>query len=136
MNLFQVPIQFVERAWADGAHNLSQAVEKSQGEITADQLKLILTRGERILVGVAEEGQTPVGWAAVSVQQLPNLRTLYVYAIYAPGATGPEAFGLLKQYAKDNGCSEIRGACDDAVQRLWERKLGAQKVYTVMRIPV
>lgn len=136
MKLFQVPVQFVERAWADGAHNLSQAAEKSQGEITPDQLKMILTRGERILLGVGEEGTPPTGWAAVSVQQLPNVRTLYVYAIYAPGSTGPAAFDLLAQYAKDAGCSEIRGACDEGVQRLWERKLKAQKVYTIMRIPV
>lgn len=97
---------------------------------------MILSRGERLLIGVREPGGPPLGWAVVTVNQLPNLRTLYVWDIYAPGATGPEAFRLLKDYAKANGCSCIRGSCDDAVGRLWERKLGASKVYSVYQIEV
>jgi len=133
MNLFQVPLQYVERAWRDGASKLSDAIEKAQGEVTADQLKMLLTRGERSLIGI-RSGEEVVAWFAVNVVQEPNVRHLYVYAIYAPGATGQEAFGLLAGYAYDAGCSEIRGACSDAVLRLWTRKHKAQKLYNVMRI--
>lgn len=134
MKLFHVSPAFIDKAWRDGAHKLSEACEKSCGEITADQLKLMLSRGERQLIGVGEE--SIVGWAAIQIQQLPNKRVLYVYSIYAPGATGPEAFGLLKQLAVENGCSSIRGACNDAVSRLWERKFGAKKLYQTMEIEV
>lgn len=135
MNLFQVPVQFVDKAWRDGAHKLTAAAEKSGGEITGDQLRLILTRGERILLGVGDETGVS-GWAAVSIQQLPNLRALYVYSIFAPGSTGPEAFSLLNKYALDNGCSCIRGACDEAVGRLWTRRFDAKPVYTIYEIEV
>ncbi len=133
MNIFQVPVSHVEKAWNDGAHNLSEAVLKAGREITPDQLRLILTRGERILLGVGDDTQIS-GWAAVQIQQLPNLRVCYIYAIWAPGSTGPEAFSLLKKYAVDNGCAVIRGACNDAVSRLWEMKFQAKKVYQIMEI--
>ncbi|MCM3900182.1 MAG: hypothetical protein ND866_00595 [Pyrinomonadaceae bacterium] len=75
-----------------------------------------------------------MAWAAVQVQQLPNIRILYVYSIYAPGSTSPEAFALLKDLARSEGCTTIRGACSEQVARLWERKLQAKRLYTTMEI--
>ena len=135
MNIFQVPVEFIAKAWRDGAHNLSEAVEKAQGEITTDQLRMILMRGERSLLGVSD-GEKTVAWLVVGIQQLPNVRVLYVYSIYAPGGTYKAAFDMLAGYAKAAGCSEIRGACSDAVLKLWERKFKAEKLYSIMRIHV
>jgi hypothetical protein len=135
VNIFQVPIAFVDKAWRDGAHQLSEAAEKSGGEITGEQLRLILTRGERILLGMGDETQV-TAWAAVQIQQLPNLRACYIYCIWAPGSTSAKAFELLKKYAADNGCSCIRGACNDVISRLWQIKFKARKVYTVLEMDV
>ena len=136
MHIFQVPLQFVDKAWRDGAYNLAEAAEKSSGEITGDQLRLILSRGERLLLGMANDATQVVAWAAVSIQQLPNLRACYIYSIYAPGATGVEAFELLKKFAQDHGCSVVRGACNDAIARLWRIKFKARKAYTVVEFDV
>lgn len=130
MNIFQVPVEFVGRAWADGAHTLSKAADKAAGEITTDQLKMILMRGERALLGISDGEKTAV-WMAVGVDQLPNVRTLFVYSI--AGEATAEAFSCLAAYAKAAGCTEIRGACSDSVLRLW-RKFEAEKVYNVFRI--
>jgi len=135
MRLMHVAPAHVDKAWKDGAHNLAEACKWATREITPDQLKMMLARGERQLV-VLEESGIMVAWAAVQVQQLPNIRVLYVYAIYAPGSTGPEAFSLLADLARSEGCSEIRGACSEAVARLWERKLKAERLYSIMSIPV
>jgi len=136
LKLFQVSPAEIDLAWKQGADKLAEATKRAAREITASQLKMILSRGERTLIGVRDEGGPPLGWAVIGIHQLPNIRTLYVFDIYAPGATGPEAFNLLKQYAKANGCSVIRGSCDDAVGRLWERKMQATKVYSVYEIEV
>ncbi len=135
MELVQVPLAFVAKAWNDGAYNLVKAAERAKREITGDQLKMLLLRGERTLVGIVDN-ETPKAWAAVQLQGLPNLRTLYIYSIYAPGTTGPEAFKLLKDYARQNGCETIRGACDEAVGRLWNRKFGAKPIYSVYEFEV
>jgi hypothetical protein len=94
---------------------------------------MLLSRGERQLLAL-QEGSEFKAWAAVQVQQLPNIRVLHVYAIYAPGSTGPEAFQLLADLARSEGCSSIRGACVEQVARLWERKLRARRLYNVMEI--
>lgn len=135
MQILRVAPSHVDRAWRDGAHKLSEACKWALREITPDQLKLLLARGERTLYAL-EDGGKMVAWAAVQVQQLPNIRVLHVYSIYAPGSTGPEAFGLLADLARSEGCSEIRGACTEAVARLWERKLKAERLYSIMSIPV
>lgn len=96
---------------------------------------MMLSRGERTLVA-AMDSSGPKGWAAIQTQQLPNVRVLYVYAIYAPGATTPELFEQLAKMAKADGCSEIRGACNEAIQRLWERRFSARKLYTTMAIDI
>lgn len=133
MELFQCTPAQIDQAWLDGAHNLSEACKLASREITIDQLKMLLARGERTLIGV-RDGAIVKGWAAIQVQQLPNIRTLYVYSVYAPGATGPGVFDQLKQYAKANGCSVIRGACNEAVSRLWVRRFDAKPLYTIMEI--
>ncbi len=134
MELFHVSPAFIDQAWADGAHQLSKATARATREVTPDQLKMILARGERLLVGVREEHGPPLGWAVLSINQLPNIRVLYVWEIWSPGATGPAAFKLLANYARANGCSVIRGACDPAIARLWSMKLGAKPIYQIMEI--
>lgn len=136
MELFVCSPAFVDAAWADGASTLAEATKWADREITPDQLKMMLARGERVLLGMREGTEKPCAWAAVQVQQLPNIRCLYVYAIVAHNNTGPEQFDKLKEYAKANGCTTIRGACSDAIGRLWERKLKAQKLYAIYEIEV
>lgn len=135
MELFICTPAQIDQAWSDGANKLEEACKLASREITIDQLKMLLSRGERTLLGVRDETGIK-GWAAIQIQQLPNIRVLYVYSIYAPGATGPRVFEQLRQYAKANGCSGIRGACNEAVSRLWARRFDAKPLYTIMEIPV
>ena len=125
----------IDRAWADGAHQLAEACKWASREVTPDQLKFLLARGERTLLGLRVNGR-PVAWAAVQVQQLPNLRILYIYSIFAPGSTGTDAFAKLAEYAKAHGCTTIRGACSEPVGRLWERKFSAKPLYAIYEIEV
>lgn len=135
MNLFVVPTHLALKAWSDGAHKLTEAIEKAKGEVTPDQLRMLLARGERQLIGI-EDGGTVLVWFAVTVEQLPNVRVLYIYAAWAPGAVTAEVFAPLADFARDAGASEIRGASNDAIMRIWRAKLGAEKLYNVFRIEV
>jgi hypothetical protein len=130
-----IPPKFIDAAWKEGAHRLAEACDKSAGEVTPDQLKMLLSRGERILAKVTAASGA-VGWLALSVQQLPNIRTLYVYAAQGPGATGQECMDELKALAASEGCSAIRWSCGPGVQRLLAVRHGARPIYTVMEIEV
>jgi hypothetical protein len=128
LELFQCQPAEIDKAWREGAHKLSEACKWASREITPDQLKMLLARGERVLIGMREDGEVK-GWAAVQVQQLPNIRILYLYSLQGAGVCSEEGFVLLKQYAEANGCSAIRGAVRASVMRL-ARKFGATELYT------
>lgn len=127
--------KFIDAAWRDGAHLLAEACEKSAGEVTGDQLKMLLSRGERQLLRV-DTPSGAVGWVVISVQQMPNMRALYVYAAQGPGAADVDAFAILRQIAQEEGCSAIRWSCGPGVQRLLAARHGAKAVYTVMEVEV
>lgn len=125
MQLFKVPPSHIDAAWRSGAHLLGEAAPTTD-EWTPEQLKFQLARGEIDLLGASGKA-----WVAVRVLQFPNVRSLWVYAIYAPGAASRGAFEALEAYAKEQGCSRIQGGCGEAVARLWGR-LGFKRAYEVM----
>lgn len=128
-----IPPAFLDRAWKEGASALGKACDRAKEEITGDQLKLILSRGERTLVRLAQ-GNEVAGWAVVEAQQLPNVRVMYVWSLYAPHHS-LDMHKHINRLAVESGCSVIRGAVDEANERLWAR-VNAKKVYSVYQIEV
>lgn len=133
MDIFIVPPKHIDTAWRDGASRLSEACAKSGSEITGDQLKLMLSRGERILACVKKDA-LPVGWVVFDFVQYPNTRSLYVYELFAPGHAGAELMEKLKEIAIAEGCSSIRGACDEVGERLWKDRFKAKRIYAVCEV--
>ena len=150
MKLIPVPATHIDAAWRDGAHNLAQACVTSGGEVTGDQLKMILARGERTLIRMEALHTLPelrdngdgtsqnyesrvVGWGVVRIDQLPNVRVLHCCEMYAPNASFESFFDELKTLAKSLGCSEVRCSAKDAQARLYRMKLGMEPVYTTLR---
>ncbi|MGL4231449.1 MAG: hypothetical protein ACRCWJ_08785 [Casimicrobium sp.] len=134
MELFQVQPHEIDRAWKDGAHKLSEATKWASREITPDQLKMLLARGERVLIGARDETGVH-GWAAVGVVQMPNIRVLHIYSLQGKGVCSMEGLNLLKAYAYSLGCTSIRGACRASMVR-FAQKFGAKPVYTTIELEV
>lgn len=133
MKLIPVPHTHVDRAWREGASCLARACDTSGGEITGDQLKLILSRGERTLLRMDADGQT-VGWGVVRVDQLPNMRVLFVTDLVAPHGHFERFFAALTDLAVTHGCSRIRCAAKPAQARLYSTKCGFKPVYQIMEV--
>lgn len=131
--LLHVPATHVDVAWKDGAHMLSKACDTSGGEITADQLKLIIARGERTLLQMLADDKV-VGWGVVRIDQLPNVRVMHVCEVYCPGALHVEFLNQVKVMAKANGCSEVRCSAKPAQERLYRMKFKFEPVYQTMRV--
>lgn len=112
---------------------LSKACDTSGGEITGDQLKLMLSRGERTLMGMRRDGVF-VGWGVVFTDQRPNFRVLHVAELYAPGAGFAEFFEELKKFADASGHSRIRFSAAPAQARLYKRELSAKSVYETLEV--
>lgn len=135
MRLEQVPANFVDFAWRDGAHKLSEACDTSGGEITGDQLRMLISRGERTLLRMVDEEKT-VGWGVISIDQRPNVRVLWVNEVYAPNIGFERYVPEIKKMAFALGCSEVRCGAGKAQARLYRRKCGFEPVYQIMRIKV
>lgn len=126
--------RFVDKAWKEGASCLSDVCNLVD-EITGSQLKMILSRGERMLVRMTDGDET-VGWGAFRIDQLPNMRVLFVTDLYAPHGHFECFFAELKQMAEQAGCSRIRCSAHDAQARLYRMKIGMKPVYTTLEIEV
>ncbi|TBN49182.1 hypothetical protein [Pseudomonas sp. BGI-2] len=131
--LIMVPTTHIDVAWKEGAHNLALACATSGGEITGDQLKMMLSRGERTLVRLDRAGHI-AGWGVVGVEQLPNCRVLYVYELYAPHGHFEEFCDELGVMAKSLGCLRLRCAAAPAQARLYRQRCGFAPVYQVLEV--
>jgi hypothetical protein len=129
LNLKIIEPKFIDYAWKDGANCLAEACEQIE-EITGDQLKMILSRGERHLVRM--DGESTVGWGVFRVDQLPNMRVLYVTDLVAHNAQFELFFEQLNGMAAILGCSRIRCAAHEPQARLYRQKLGFKPVYMTL----
>ena len=130
MILVTIHSRFIDYAWRDGAESLG---ESCVDECTPDQLRMLIARGERQLVRMDGDGKT-VGWGAFRVDDLPNIRVLFVTNMTAHNGHFEQFYNLLTDMAKDLGCSRIRFAALPAQERLYRMKLKAKSVYTIMEM--
>ncbi len=133
MELRPIPASHVDFAWEDGASALAKACDTSGGEITGDQLKLLLSRGERTLLQMWD-GEKVAGWGVVRVDQLPNFRVLFITDLVAPNGHFEQFFTAIKGMAQQLGCSRVRCAAKPAQSRLYSMKCGFEPVYQIMEV--
>lgn len=132
-----VPIQttMIDFAWfRDGANQLSEACETSGGEVTGDQLKLLLSRGERTLLRMENDAGEGVGWGVIRVDVLPNFRVLHACEMVAHNANFETYLQELKGIAASLGCLRIRACAKPAQARLYKQKIGMRPVYETLEI--
>lgn len=132
MELQPVPSTHIDIAWRDGASCLSEACDISGGEITGSQLKMMLSRGERTLLRMFD-GEV-VGWGVVRVDQLPNVRALFITDLVAHNGGFDKFFEAIKQLARDLGCSKVRCAAGAVQARLYRIKCGFKPVYSILEV--
>jgi len=132
MALVHVPSKFVDYAWKDGAYLLGESCVE---ECTPDQLKTLIATDQRYLLRMDDDGKA-VGWGCFKIDQLPNMRVLFVTNLYARGAHFERFFDDLKKIARDFGCSKIRHAALPAQARLFKDKCGFKPVYQISEVEV
>ena len=133
VNIIIVPPNFIDQAWfKEGADCLEEACATVE-DITGGQLKMMLSRGERHLARLDENGK-PVGWGCFQIDQLPNLRVLHISALVSHNHGFQRFFEEMKTIARSMGCSEIRCSCKPAQARLFKRTNEFEEVFTTLRV--
>lgn len=133
LTLLPVQATHIDLAWRDGASELAKACDASGGEITGDQLKMLLARGERTLLQMRDGGHI-VGWGVVRIDALPNMRVLFITDLVAPNSHFERFFDAIKEMAVALGCLRVRCAAKPAQARLYRMKCSFKPVYEILEV--
>ena len=74
------------------------------------------------------------GWGVVRVDQLPNVRVLFVTDLVAHNGKFHTFFAAIKDMARSLGCSKVRCAAGQAQERLYSMKCGFKPVYSILEV--
>ena len=132
MKLYIVPTIQVQRFWHLAEPLLQKALDKGNGEFTADQLKLLVTQGQQQLLLVMKD---EICYVALTVQFInyPNDRVAYI--TYIGGKNTKAGFEQFKLWAKEQGCTAIQGSTKyKSIEKLWNRLYGYEPKYTLMEL--
>ena len=134
MKLYIVPTIQVQRFWHLAEPLLQKALDKGNGEFTAEQLKLLVTQGQQQLLLVMKD---EICYVALTVQWInfPNDRVAYI--TYIGGKNTKAGMGQFKQWAKEQGCTKIQGSTKyKSIEKLWNRLYGYEPKYTLMELDI
>lgn len=130
MDVKHVSQNYICQLWPQVEGFLTEALKYSQGEYTIEQLKLRLVDGAFFLL-VALDGDVVKGACVISLDNLPNARIAWVWAIGGKGIATKELYAQLEHWCKAMGCTKIRGAARESVARLWQR-FAYKEVYRIV----
>lgn len=123
----------IDFAWPEVRTLLASALAHCDGEITVDQLRVLIVRGEAHLF-VAHRNDQLVGACAVELVRYPNFTAANVIAIGGRRLMADaRMFSELRAELRRLGASKVQGWCPDSVARLWRERLGMRAAYTLMR---
>ena len=131
MKVEQVPPQYIHQVWPDVVEFIEDALQYGAGEYNADQMKVMILRGEQALLIVVEENAIK---GAVTVQFIdyPNCRVAYVTSIGGKLIANKDTFNDLIDWCKFNGATKIQGAARESVERLWKRLFNCERRYVIV----
>jgi hypothetical protein len=124
--------EFVHIVWPDVKVFLESALEHSAGEYTAEQLKVLIVRGEQVLLVAASESDGIKGAATVQFIDYANYRVAFITAIGGRLIAKPETFEQLVDFCRANGASKIQGAARESIERLWKRLYNFERRYAIV----
>lgn len=121
----QVHPNFIQQLWPKIGRMLERALEFSGGEYSAEHLRMMLVRGEQMLLVAVEDGAV-IGAATVDFANFPNDRIAFITAIGGRLIARPDLFEELKSVLRSQGCTKLKGEAREAVARLWHQRFGIE----------
>lgn len=132
-----VPPAMIPVIWSDIVWYLEKVVRVSSGELSLDSVYQSMIEGKCVTI-IVIDGQQIIGINTVEIFTFNSgLKALYIPIIGGERIDewGVEFFNICKDYAKQVGCTELRGL---AARAGWMRKLASKdlkwkKCYEVIK---
>jgi hypothetical protein len=134
MKLIVHPVnsEFVQQLWPKVEKFIFSALEYSNGEYTAEQLKVLVVRREQILLIGIDEENTIHGAATVQFIDYPNYRVAFITTIGGRLIASVENFEQLVNWCKSCGATKIQGVARKSIERLWKRLFNFENRYSIV----
>lgn len=132
-----VPQQIIPVIWEKVQPYLKAVADVSSGDLTIDSIFADMCEGKSIVV-IAIDGYRIIGINTLQVHTFDSgLKCLYIPIIGGERIDewGEEFFCMCKEFAKQNGCTELRGmaARGGWLRKLKQHDLNWQPCYEVIR---
>lgn len=122
----------VYNVWADVESYLNASINVSNGDITLDQLKLLLVRGEQTLLVSVDKNNKLNGAMTVEFVNHPNSRVMFITALGGNGIVNNETFSQVESWAKLQGATKVNAWAQEAQARLYKIKANFNTVRMVV----
>lgn len=130
MKILRIPTDQIAQRWAVIAPFIEDSLAYSGGDFTIDQVRLYLSSGQWLTLGVFDE-QSMLGVIAVQFTNMPNDRVAFITAIGGKNITNSDTFNQFQAILKAHGATKIQGGVRESVARLW-RRLGFSQRYILV----
>lgn len=108
----------IQQTWPQIEAFFNACKPHETGEISVEQMKVMLSRGEYQLM-LFNGLNGVIGALIVSFINYPNDRVFFVHAI--SGKTTRQCVSDMFDFARQQGATTVRGQARDSVARLWKR---------------
>jgi hypothetical protein len=122
----------VYNVWGDIENYLNASINVSGGDMTLDQLKLMLVKGEQTLLVSTDDKGKLNGAMTVEFQNRPNDRVLFITALGGNGIVNNETFGQVENWARMQGATKVGAWAQEAQARLYKLKANFNTVRMVV----
>jgi hypothetical protein len=130
-----VPLKFVAQTWPLVEQHIESARKHGQGDYTIDQVRLLVSMGQWILMVVVDEQGNIQGAITSSFLNYPNSRVAFITFIGGKLIVSKETFEQMCSILKANGATSIQGAVRPAIARLWSR-FGFQHKTSIVEVKI
>jgi hypothetical protein len=130
MKILRIPTDQIAQRWQAIAPFIKDSLAHSGEDFTIDQVKVYLSSGQWLTLGVFGE-QTMLGVIAVQFTNMPNDRVAFITAIGGKNITNSDTFNQFQAILKAHGATKIQGGVRESVARLW-RRLGFSQRYILV----
>jgi hypothetical protein len=122
----------VYSVWGDVENYLNASINVSNNDITLEQLKLILARGEQTLLVSTDDKGNLNGAMTVEFQNLPNNRVMFITALGGNGIVNKDTFDQVEIWARMQGATKVNAWAQEAQARLYKIKANFNTVRMVV----
>lgn len=116
-----VPQTHAAQSWPLAEPHIAEAIQYGGDDYTLDQVRLLVSMGNWMLLVATDEGNAVQGAATVTYMNLPNDRIAFITFIGGKLISNQETFQQMCDILKSNGATKIQGYARPAIARLWSR---------------